>query len=167
MKKSKKFLAVVLSLFLVLGCFMTSPGQPAKEVSAATVKINYTYKKKKKTYTGKRRQITYAGKTVSLSQTPPFVIDRYNMAPYYETFVKGSIKAKKTYSSKTKSLTISGNGHVVKLTVDSRTAYVDGKKTTLGTAPRIITYPSSKKTRILVPVKPVANALGLTYSYSS
>ena len=167
MKKSKKFLAVVLSLFLVLGCFMTSPGQPAKEVSAATVKINYTYKKKKKTYTGKRRQITYAGKTVSLSQTPPFVIDRYNMAPYYETFVKGSIKAKKTYSSKTKSLTISGNGHVVKLTVDSRTAYVDGKKTTLGTAPRIITYRSSKKTRILVPVKPVANALGLTYSYSS
>lgn len=167
MKKSKRFLAVILSFFLVLGCLMENPGQQAKEVSAATVKIKYTYKKKNKTYTGKYRKITYGGKTVALSQTPPFVISGYNMAPYYETFVKGSIKAKKTYSSKTKNLTITGNGHVVKLKVDSRTAYVDGKKTTLGAAPRIITYRSSKKTRILVPVKPIAKALGLTYSYSS
>lgn len=167
MKKSRRFLAVILSFFLVLGCLMENPGQQAKEVSAAAVKIKYTYKKKNKTYTGKNRKITYGGKTVSLSQTPPFVISGYNMAPYYETFVKGSIKAKKTYSSKTKSLTIKGNGHVVKLTVDSRTAYVDGKKTTLGAAPRMITYRASQKTRILVPVKPVAKALGLTYSYSS
>jgi uncharacterized lipoprotein YddW (UPF0748 family) len=94
-------------------------------------------------------------------------MDNYNMAPYYETFVKGSIKAKKTYSSATKTLTLNGNGHEVTMTVGSKTAYVDGKKTTLGAAPRIITYRSSNLTRILVPVKSVAKALGLSYSYSS
>lgn len=162
----KKIIAFLCTICLIFGSIFCFPFS-SKEVKAASVKIKYTYQGKVKTYTGKYRRILWQNKTVALSQTPPFVIDGYNMAPYYETFVKGTIKAKKTYSSSTKNLTITGNGHQIKLKVNSKTAYVDGKKITLGAAPRIITYQSSKKKRIMVPVKPVAKALGLTYNYSS
>lgn len=167
MKKSSRVLSLFLSICLVLGCFLGGVFQPATEVSAATVKIKYKEQGKNRVYKGKSRKVTYGGKNVALSGTPLFVMNRYNMVPYYETFVKGTIKAKKSYSSKTKSLTLAGNGHKIQMRVGYRTAYVDGKKIILGTAPRIITYQSSKKKRILVPVKPVSQALGLTYQYSS
>lgn len=167
MKKSSKALALFLSICLVVGCFFGGTFNSSGEVSAATVKIKYNYKGKNIVYKGKSRKVTYGGRTVSLSGTPLFVMNNYNMVPYYETFVKGTIKAKKEYSSKTKRLTIAGNGHKIQMKVDSRTAYVDGKRIILGSAPRMITYRSSKKKRILVPVKPVAQALGLTYQYSS
>ncbi|MDO4556433.1 MAG: family 10 glycosylhydrolase [Lachnospiraceae bacterium] len=167
MKKRNRIIALLLSICLILGCFMESPFQSSNQVSAATIKVKYTYNGKNKTYSGKSRKIIYNGKTVSLSNTPVMVFSKYVMAPYYETFVKGTVKVKKSYSSKTKKLTLTGNGHTLVMKVGSKTATIDGKKTNLGAAPRTITYRSSKKKRIMVPVKTVAKALGLQYTYSS
>lgn len=113
MKNKKQWYAFLLVICMVASTLFTQSIQPAKEVSAATTKIKYTYKGKNKTYTGKKRSLQYEGTTVSLNSTPVFVMNNYNMVPYYEVFVKNTIKATKTYSSKTKTLVIEGNGHVV------------------------------------------------------
>lgn len=167
MMKKNRFLYVLCAICLIFSTMFSQNCQSAKTVEAASIKIKYRYNGKNKTYSGKKRTIKYNGKTISLTNTQPFVMNKCNMAPYYETFVKSPIKAAKKYTAKTKTLILKANGHEVKLKVNSRVAYVDGKRKTLPTAPRTITYRSSGKKRILVPVKAVSTYLGLKYSYSS
>lgn len=165
--KKNRITYLLFGLFIILGTLCIQNIQPAQTAEAATVKIKYKYNGRNKTYKGKKRTIKYNGKTISLSGTQPFVWSKYNMAPYYETFVKSQIKAAKKYTSKTKTVELKANGHELKFKVNSRTIYVDGVKKKLAVAPKLITYRSSGKKRILVPVKTIAGYLGFKYSYSS
>lgn len=166
--KKHPFTSLWLGIFLLFAVlFFASDVQPANQVEAATVRFQYTYNGKKKTYTGKKRSIQYNGKNVSLTNTQPFVWSKYIMAPYYETFVKSGIKGTKNYTAKTKTVLLKANGHQVKFQVNSKTIYVDGVKKKLAVAPKMITYKSGEKKRILVPVKPIAKYLGFQYTYSS
>lgn len=159
--------AIFLCICLVFSSVFIHDFQPESHVSAATIKVKYKNKGINKVYTGRSRKVTYGQKAISLSSTPILALNGYNMGPYYEIFVKNTIKVKRTYSSKKKQLTLTGNGHTIRMTIGSKTAYVDGKKKNIGAAPIAITYSSSKKSRILVPIKTVADSLGLTYKYSN
>lgn len=141
--------------------------QPANDVKAANITIKYKYNGKNKIYKGKKRSIQYNGKTIALNSTNPFVWSSNNMAPYYETFVKSPIKATKKYVAKTKTVTLKANNHTVIFRVNSKNITVDGVKKKLSVAPKLITYRSSGKKRIIVPVKSISKYLGLCYSYSS
>ena len=167
MQHLKKLTIFILICSFILGSapnILKAPGTSVSAASKATVK--YKYKGKTKTFKGVSRKVLYNSKTVSLKKTPIIVMSGYHMAPYKETFVKGSLKAKKAYTSKTRTLILTANGHTVKLKAESKTAYVDGKKKKLPIAPKMITYCSSKLTRFMVPLKETASFLGLTYTWN-
>lgn len=140
---------------------------PSARTEAATTKVTYRYNMKNYTYKGSKRYATVQGKNINVTKMPIMLINNYNMAPYYELLVKSGIKAKKTYSSKTKILTITYKDKSIKMTMGKKTAYVNGKKVTLKVAPRNIKYKSSGVSRIIVPIKPVCSYLGLTYKWVS
>ncbi|MDO4555356.1 MAG: N-acetylmuramoyl-L-alanine amidase, partial [Lachnospiraceae bacterium] len=167
MKHLKRLIIFMLIISMTLGVtsqFFSPVTLSTEAASKNTVK--YTYKGKKKTFTGTKRKVLYNSKAVSLTKTPVIVMSGCHMTPYYETFVKGSVKAKKSYDKKTKTIVLTANSHTVQMKVNSKTAYIDGKKTTLSVSPKMITYTSSKLTRIMVPMKFTAEALGLTYSWN-
>jgi N-acetylmuramoyl-L-alanine amidase len=161
-KKKKAILSIwILGILLATELFSFIPAE------AATTKVVYTYNKKTYTYQGSKRYATVQGKNVSVTRTPILLIQNNNMAPYYELLVTSAIKAKKTYSSKTKVLTITYGSNTLKMTIGKKTAYANGKKVTLPVAPRNIKYKSSGESRILVPIKTVCKYLGLTYQWVS
>lgn len=167
MQHLKKFTIFLLIFTFILGIFPGFIDAPASSVSAASkITVKYKYKGKNKVFRGTSRKVLYNSKAVSLKKTPIIVIGGYHMAPYYETFVKGSLKAKRSYNSKKKTLVLTANGHTIKFTAESKTAYVDGKKKKLPAAPKMITYRSSKLTRFMVPLKETASYLGLTYTWN-
>lgn len=156
-----KIVRITMAFLLVI----TMLGIPCKDSQAATV--TYRYQKKNYTYKGSVRYATVNGKNVSVTKTPIILLNNHNMAPYYEVLVKSSLKAKKTYSSKTKVLTITYQNQKIKMTVGKKTAYVNGKKVTLPVAPRNVTYKKSGLSRILVPIKSVCKYLGISYKWVS
>lgn len=166
MQQMKKTILFLLFFTLILG-FFPQKMQIADSVEAAsTITVKYKANGKQKTFKGNKRKVSINSKTVSINKTPIIVINGYNMAPYYEVFVKGSGKIKGSYSSKSKKIILSGNGHKVTLKLNSKTAYVDGRKKTLSVAPQFITYTSSRKTRIVVPIKNIAGYLGFSYKWN-
>ena len=140
---------------------------PVRKTEAATTKVTYRYNKKNYTYKGSVRYATVNGKNVNVTAVPIMLISNNNMAPYYELLVKSGIKAKKSYSKKTKILTIMYGSKKLKMTMGKKTAYANGKKVTLPVAPRNITYKKSGLARIIVPIKAVCKYLGLTYKWVS
>ncbi len=159
MKKIQKtgfFLTLLLCFLLAL-----------VPVKANAASFKYKYNGKKITYKGIQPTVKYNNKKISLTTTPAILINDVAMVPYYETLVKGGPKMKKSYNSKTKTLILTYNSNKIKMTLGKKTAYVNGAKVTLPVAPRMITYISSKKTRILVPSRKVCEYLGLTYSWDS
>lgn len=135
-------------------------------VSAAS-SFKYKYNGKKITYKGIQPTIKYNSKKITLSSTPAILVNDIAMVPYYEALVKNGPKMKKSYTSKTKTLVLTYNGNTMKMTVGKKTAYVNNKKVTLPVAPMMVTYVSSKKTRILVPSRKVCEYMGLSYSWNS
>ncbi|MDO4557223.1 MAG: N-acetylmuramoyl-L-alanine amidase [Lachnospiraceae bacterium] len=159
----KKGIALFVAFCLIAALFPLS----YQKTEAATTSVTYKYNGKNYTYKGATRYVTVDGKNVSLTSVPAILLSNNNMAPYYEVLVKSSIKAKKSYSSKTKILTITYGENKIKMTMGSKTAYVNNKKVTLPVAPRNIKYKKSGKSRIIVPIKAVCKYLGLTYSWTS
>lgn len=166
MQQMKKTILFLFIFTLILG-FYPQKMQIADSVEAAsTITVKYKANGKQKTFKGNKRKVSINSKTVSISKTPIIVINGYNMAPYYEVLVKGSGKIKGSYSPKSKKIILSGNGHKVTLKLNAKTAYVDGRKKTLSVAPQFITYTSSRKTRIVVPIKNIAGYLGFSYKWN-
>lgn len=156
----KRFLSFVMLFVFLIGS-MNLP------VSASTLTLKYNGKTVK--YTGVQVKVTCNGSNVALSKTPGILMGQagYAMLPYYETFVKSAIKAEKKYYSSTKSLTLVYQSNTLKMTLNKRTAYINGKKVTLPVAPVMVTYKNSGVTRILVPSKAVASYLEIPYTWNS
>jgi N-acetylmuramoyl-L-alanine amidase len=131
--------------------------------------LSLRYNGKTVSYTGSQLKVTVNGTSLGISKCPGILMgdEGYAMLPYYETFVKSSIKASKTYYSSTKQLTLSYQSNTLKMTVGSKTAYSNGAKVTLPVAPVTVTYKNSGVTRILVPSRAVASYLGISYSWNS
>ena len=134
---------------LVTGLFFSlSSGDITASAAAGKVRVRYNGK----TYTNKSKKLSvkYNKKKISKNSYKALVIKGSYMAPYTDVF-KSGVKASCKYSKSKKKLTISKNDVMIEMTVGSRTAYVDGEKVKLPTAPLSVRYVSKKKTKILVP----------------
>jgi len=132
--------------------------------AASGVKIRYN--KKTITYTEKQLAVTVDGSKINLAGTHGIAVksskkETIYMLPAYEVYRKG-IGA--SYSVKSGKITISKWGTTIKMTVGSKTAYVNGKKKTLDYAPTYVKFYQSGKTKLLVPSKFVTETLGYYYS---
>lgn len=155
LKRSKLYLKILFMMILFI--------IPVTTVYAATLKIQYDGKNYN--YTGKQVQYVLDGKTLNYKAYPGIIINGISIAPAMEVFSKSSIGA--SYKLNGKSITISKNDITIKMTLNSKTAYVNGVKKTLSLPPKKVTYKSSGVTKVLVPARFVAEALGYTYTWNS
>lgn len=156
--KSKK-LTRILVLILIL-CLCPVP----KVAAASSIKLNYDGK----TVTYKDKQVSYYldGKQISLKKTPGVIFNGISLVSYKEVFGT-AMGATCNYDSKKGTIRISKFGNTIEMTIGSRTAYVNGKKKTLSIAPKKIKYVDANTTKITVPARNVAEALGYTYTWYS
>lgn len=159
----KRGLIFILTLCLIAAVLPV----PYQKTEAATTKVIYRYNKKYYTYKGSVRYATVAGKNINMTRTPIMLINNNNMAPYYDLLVKSNLKVKKSYSKKSKTLTLTYKEKKLKMIMGKRTAYANNKKVILPVEPRNIKYKKSGESRIIVPIKTVCNYLGLTYKWVS
>lgn len=158
MNHLKKLL--ICMLVLIIGFTTVMPAN----VEAATMKICVSGVNK--TYTGVQWKINYKGKDIALTDTPGLTINGTGMVPYYAVLVKNGPKMKYSFSNSSKTLSLAYGAKTLKLTMNSKTAYLNGVKTALGAAPCTVKYPNGK-TLTMVPIKKICSLMGMTYSYSS
>lgn len=138
---------------------------PIRAEAASALKIHYNGKTV--SYKGIRPKVTYNGKQINLSKNPAILLNNNGMVPFMDVFVNSQIKAKGSYNSKTKKITLKYGDNTVVMKLGSSTASVNGKAKKMPTAPVQVKYAASKKTKILVPSRFVAENLGLLYSWYS
>lgn len=151
-----------LSIFLFFS-FLFSMALSSK-TEAAGVRIrynNYT-----RVYKGKRLNAYLDDKKINLDGTKGIIVKGKAMFSYKDVF-KSACGAKTSYNASSKKITISANGKTVKLKLDSKTAYINGKKKKLTQAPIKVKFLKKNVSKIFVPARFVAEALGYYYRYDS
>ena len=149
----------MIGVLLLIGLVLFMPA----DSRAASMKIRMNGK----TTNYKRTQSTvkYGTKKVLNKKYKGLTIKGTRMVPYDDVFKKGlKVKVKKSSSKK---FTMTKNGMKVTMTLGSKTAYVNGKKRKLSTAPVKVKYVKKKKTKILVPTKFLCDQFGFNYKASS
>ena len=150
---------LMIGVLLLIGLVLVMPA----DSRAASMKIRMNGK----TTNYKRTQSTvkYGTKKVLNKKYKGLTIKGTRMVPYDDVFKKGlKVKVKKSSSKK---FTMTKNGMKVTMTLGSKTAYVNGKKRKLSTAPVKVKYVKKKKTKILVPTKFLCDQFGFNYKASS
>lgn len=150
---------LMIGVLLLIGLVLFMPA----DSRAASMKIRMNGK----TTNYKRTQSTvkYGTKKVLNKKYKGLTIKGTRMVPYDDVFKKGlKVKVKKSSSKK---FTMTKNGMKVTMTLGSKTAYVNGKKRKLSTAPVKVKYVKKKKTKILVPTKFLCEQFGFNYKASS
>lgn len=118
-------------------------------------------------YTGTQALATIDGAQVDLSTLPGIIIDNTSMLQAKKVFSSKAIGAKYKYNKTTKSVTISKDDIVIKLTIGSNTAYVNDAKQTMPTAVRMIQNVITGKYYVCVPGEFITTALGYQYKWDS
>lgn len=158
---SGRFIKLFFSLLTIV--FIISFFNPA---SADAASLRLKYNNRTHIYKGRQVNVYLDGKKVAMDKTKGVVLNKTLMVSYKDVFKK-ACKIKTTYKAKTGKIVLKGNGVTVQLKLNSKTAYINGKKKTLKQAPVKVRYVKKKKTKILIPAKVVSKAFGYTYSYSS
>lgn len=127
-----KLMVVLLVFGLIFGAFPMVPGQ-------ATADANENIK------------VGIDGKTVKFDVAPK-VIQGTTMVPFRG--VAENLGGKATWDEKTRTVTVTKGGVVLKLTIGSKVAYINGKKTALKVAPVIVSG------RTLVPLRFISEGFG-------
>lgn len=161
MQKTKKIRKYVIRVI----CFVCLVMLPMTTLNAAS-SLKLKYDGKTVTYKKSTVKFTVNGTEVSQGNAKGLIIDNIAMG-YYKAVFEKSLGANCVYDSDKKILIISKFDKKVELTLGSKTAYVNGKKKTLETAPRKVTYVKDNITRILVPVRFVAESLGYSYTWTN
>ena len=139
----KQILCTGLSLALLLSSVITTPASIA---AGKYFKIQYTHSKKKV----KKKAINarYNNKVIS-TKIPGYIEGSTSMYSAYWIFGHcSSLGTKYSYSSSKKRVTLQRNSQKLVMTLNSRTATLNGKKFTLPSAPRKIRRYRCKKTRL-------------------
>lgn len=155
-------LSYILGVLLII-CLL-----PVTGVHAASGLALYNYQTKQTvSYTG--QQVTYAcnGKTIPSKNTPGIIIDGTSLAPFMEVFVKSEMHIKYKLEEKNGKLTLTKGKTVIVMTLGSKTVFVNGKKVTAPLAPVKMKYIGQKVSKILVPVRFVAETFGYSYQWDS
>ena len=133
---------------------------------SATSGLKLHYNNKTVNYTGQKVTFKYNGKTISKSHRPGIIEKGISLVSAYDVFTNQAIGAKYSYSSKTGVVTIKKGNDEVKMTVNSKTAYVNGVKKTAPSAPVLVKYPKGSG-KVLVPARFVFESLGYSYNWNS
>lgn len=161
MQKTKRIKKYVIRVICLMCLFML----PMTNSKAAT-SLQLKYDGKTVTYKTSTIKFTVNGKEVSMGNAKGLIIDNVAMG-YYKAIFERDLGATCVWESSKKKLTISKFDNTIELTLGSKTAYVNGKKKTLETAPRKITYVKANITRLMVPVRFVAENLGYSYTWTN
>jgi N-acetylmuramoyl-L-alanine amidase len=161
MKMKKRNILWMLFIALTLFCI------PYTKVSAASKLNFYDYGTKKTiNYTDKQVKYYLDGKEIK-TVAPGIIIDGISLVSFRDVFVNSNIGAKFDYSPSNGVVTLKLNGTTIKYTVGSKTAYVNGKKTTLSIAPKKLKMQSGSYSQVFVPARFTAETLGYKYAYNS
>lgn len=160
-------------LFLLkLGCIIIvaiiMSGFYKTQAMASSSMKYYDYASKKDiTYTGKQVKINYNGRKISKDENPGIIVNGIALASYKDIFANSSIDASCVYNKEAGTVTISNSDTTIVLTINSKTALVNGKKVSMSVAPIKIKYRSNNVAKILVPSRFVAENLGYKYTWYS
>ena len=153
----KYFFKTVLAFIIVLMSAMT--------VNAASgLKLNYN--NKTVNYTGQKVTYKYNGKAINKNSRPGIIKNGISLVSAYDIFTNNAMGTKYSYSSKSGVVTIKKGSNEVKMTVNSKTAYVNGVKKTASLAPVLVKYPAGSA-KVLVPARFVFESLGYSYNWQS
>lgn len=162
MVKFKNSWKIIGVLALALICL------PFTEVSAASNLNLYLYNTKSNlTYTGNQAKYYYEGKAIDMKNTPGVVINGTSMASFLDVFVNSGVGFGYSYNKSMGILTLSKSGKKLVLTEGSKTAVFNGKKVTMSQAPTKIKYKNVNLTKLMVPVRFVAESFGYVYTWNS
>lgn len=161
--QAKRMFILVSVMVLMLTTIMPHMGVVVE--AASTLKLRYNQKNYQ--YTGSRLSVTLDGKTVKLDGTPGLALKNAKkqtiyMVPAKDVYQKGC-GASFRYQNRT--LTLSQYGNTIKMKLNSKTAYVNGKKKTMDYPLKMIKFRDVNKTKLYVPSMFVSKNLGYEYSY--
>ncbi len=156
----------LICLGLSLSLLFSNCSQTFAAVKAGTYfKVQYTHNKKK--YSKKAIDARYNNSIIKTNM-PGFIDGSTSLYSAYWVFGRcSSLGTKYTYSSKTKKITLKRSSNTLVMTLNSKTAALNGKKFTLPAAPRKIRYVSKKKNYIMIPGEAAAKKLGLNYTWNN
>lgn len=161
--KIYRLLLCCITVICLLLCSFFNNNFLTSVQAAAGFEIKYTGFSGK--YTKSNVAFTVNGKDIDLGTTPGLLLSNNAMGSYVDVFKKG-LRATCKYDSQTKKLTIEKFGNTVELTLNKKTAYVNGKKKTMEVPVRKVTFVSQDKTQIMVPVRFVCEKLGYKYTWN-
>jgi N-acetylmuramoyl-L-alanine amidase len=141
---------------------------PLGTIQAASGIKLYNYSTKKTTtYTGKQVKVLYNGNQVSVNSTPGIIVDGIALVSYKEIFVNSGIDVEFTYNNAKGTLILTKDNTTISMTINSRSAKVNGKSVTLPVAPQKIKYVNANTTKVLVPSRFISETFGLKYTWYS
>lgn len=135
-------------------------------ISNAATALKLNYDGKNVTYSKSTIKFTVNGTAVSQGSVKGIIIDNVAMGNYKSIF-EGALGATCVWDSTKTKLTITKFDKSVQVTAGSKIAYVNGKKKTMDTAARKVKYIDANITRLMVPVRFVAENLGYTYTWTN
>ncbi|SFR97647.1 stalk domain-containing protein [Anaeromicropila populeti] len=159
----------IVSLFLMTLVFSIIFDTYSNFAVSAATSMKIQYNGKTINFSGQQVGVTVDGTAVDLNGTKGLEMvnskkEEIYMVSAYDVFQQG-LGASYTYSNK--KITIEKFGIVIRMTVNRRTAYVNGKKYTLDFPPVFVRYVAQNKTKLLVPAQFVAKSLGYSYSWKN
>lgn len=135
--------------------------------SDITGPINLYYDGKNVTYSSTKGKVTVNGTSINVSDMPSIIINNTALIRAKKVLTSSGINAKYSYDSKKKVLTLTKGNTVIKLTMGSKTADVNGKKYTMDTAARVIKNRDTNKSYVMVPGSFVITKLGFNYTWNN
>ena len=161
--KSKKMNAILRWCVCLLAvCFVMQP----ISIMAKSSKRVIRYNGKDYVYTKSQVNVTVNDKTV---KTPfgGIILNNISMLPAYDTFYQSELGTYYEYDEISNELTLETVDTAVRLPINKKYMYVDGKKKTISQATIKVYDKNMKKTRLMVSGRDVSNALGFQYEWNN
>lgn len=157
-----------ISYIIKIFVFMAALLIPSLTITAASP-LKIEYNDKEVDFKNQQVSVKLDGKTVYLDKSPGLELtnsakEEIYMVSMIDVFQK-AMGAECTRFGR--DITISKYDITIKMKEDSKTAYVNGVKKTLPFAPTTVTYVKADKTKLLVPAKFLAEALGYQYTWKN
>ncbi|MDO4977782.1 MAG: N-acetylmuramoyl-L-alanine amidase [Eubacteriales bacterium] len=164
MKRIKKIVSMMLMVLLLGALMVPELAVDASELTNPTpTTIKMVLRQKTKVYKKRKNQVSVNDSVMDITKKPIFLKSGSYMGPAKQIFCSSSLKIKYKSSSNHKTLVLTYNDHVLRMTNGSKKAVLDGKKTTFGTCPFYIKNKETGKSYWYVPIKSVCTRLGLVY----
>ncbi|MFA9466083.1 MAG: N-acetylmuramoyl-L-alanine amidase [Velocimicrobium sp.] len=133
-------------------------------VNAATLKVRYGGKNYN--YTSAQASATLDGSSINLKGTPGVLINDTCMLSASDVFKKG-LGVSYQYDKSSKQIVITQNDITIEMKLNSKKAYINGNEVTCDVAPTKIKFVAARKTKLFLPARFVAEALGYSYNWNS